>query len=329
LDKVIGTAVLFTVLCIPLAAADWQPVELKRADFSIEVRIGGKLFTTYRFDPEIAKPFFDALRTPQGTVVTRDFPMGNTVPPEHLKDAALEPHQRPMYFGHGNVDGIDFWGESVFARWSGDTVFGRAKFRKLAEMAEASGSATLRAEFELVSPGGRTIGEEIQAYVFRGDRDSRLIDCEITIVANHGSAITMGDTKEGTFGIRLARELNSPPARMTNSAGAQGEKEIWGKRADWVNYDGSIGGEALGVAVLDSPRSFRHPTYWHARGYGLLSANPFGLRDFTKDPNQDGSWTIPQGKSLVFRYRVMVHHGDYKAANVAQAYREYAAQQQE
>jgi hypothetical protein len=116
---------------------------------------------------------------------------------------------------------------------------------------------------------------------------------------------------------------------MTNSAGAEGEKEIWGKRADWVNYDGSIGGEDLGVAVFDSPRSFRHPTYWHARGYGLLSANPFGLRDFSKDPNQDGSWTIPQGKSLVFRYRVMVHHGDYRAANVAQVYREYAAQQQE
>lgn len=137
----------------------------------------------------------------------------------------------------------------------------------------------------------------------------------------------MGDTKEGTFGIRLRKELNSPPGHMVNSKGGQGEKEIWGKRADWVDYYGQVDGEEVGIAVLDSPKSFRHPTYWHARGYGLLAANPFGLREFSNDPNEDGSWTIPVGKTLVFRYRVIVHHGDYKQAGIAEAYQQYAAEQ--
>jgi hypothetical protein len=113
---------------------------------------------------------------------------------------------------------------------------------------------------------------------------------------------------------------------MVNSAGAEGEKAIWGKRADWVNYDGKVAGEDVGIAVLDHPKSFRHPTTWHARGYGLFSANPFGLRDFTRDPNQDGSWTIPEHKSLTFRYRVVIHHGDYREANIAEAYKKYASE---
>jgi hypothetical protein len=111
---------------------------------------------------------------------------------------------------------------------------------------------------------------------------------------------------------------------MVNSLGAMGEKAIWGKRADWVDYYGEVGGERVGIAVFDHPGNFRHPTWWHARHYGLLAANPFGWREFTRDPKQDGSWTIPPRNSLVFRYRVLIHHGDYKDAKVAQAYEHYA-----
>ena len=305
-----------------LAAGDG--VELLRKGDRVEVLIGGQPFTTFFFSADVAKPYFQPLRSAQGTIVTRDFPVGNTIPPEHLKDPSLEPHQRPMFFGHGNIDGIDFWGEAVFPHYSDDTVFGRAVFRKLGDL-RSGDSGALRAEFELAGPRGRVIADEIQSFVFGGDPHTRWIDCEITLVANHGSDLTLGDSKEGTFGIRLAKELNSPPGHMVNSAGAEGEKAIWGKRADWVDYDGTVAGEELGVAVFDSPRSFRHPTYWHARGYGLLAANPFGWREFYNDPEKDGSWTVPQGKELKFRYRVFIHHGDYQQAKVAEAYQQYAA----
>ena len=92
-----------------------------------------------------------------------------------------------------------------------------------------------------------------------------------------------------------------------------------------MDVDGVIDGRTLGVAVFDSPKSFRHPTYWHARGYGLLAANPFGLSFFFNDPHQDGSYTIPAGKSIQFRYRVFIHDGNYKQAHVAEKYSEYAA----
>lgn len=320
-------ALIACLLMVSTAGAA-DKVELVREGDHINVVIGGRPFTTYFFPADIAKPYFQPLRTAQGTIVTRDFISGNTIPPEHLKDRSLEPHQRPMYFGHGDIDGIDFWGEAVFPQYSDDTVFGRAVFKKLEEMQSGAESGALKADFELADPRGRVIADETESFVFGGGQDTRWIDCEITLVANHGSDVVMGDSKEGTFAIRLANELNSPPGHMVNSSGAEGEKEIWGKPADWVDFDGTVVGEELGIAVFDSPKSFRHPTTWHARGYGLLAANPFGWREFYKDPAKDGSWTIQEGKTLTFRYRVFIHHGDYKQAKVAEAYKEYAAQEQ-
>lgn len=321
----IGLALMSGLLFAAAAFPAGDAVELLQKGDHVDVLIGGKPFTTYYFSKDVAKPYFQPLRSAQGTVLSRDFPNGNTFPPEYKNDPSVEPHQRPMFFGHGNIDGIDFWGEAAFPQYSDDTVFGRATFRKLEEIRGGADSGTLRAAFELAGPSGRVIADEIQSYVFGGDASTRWIDCEITLVANHGSDLTLGDTKEGTFGIRFRKELNSPPGHMVNSAGAEGEKAIWGKRADWVDYDGTIEGEDLGVAVFDSPRSFRHPTYWHARGYGLLAANPFAWREFYKDPDKDGSWTVQQGKALKFRYRVFIHHGDFRQAKVAEAYQEYAA----
>jgi hypothetical protein len=302
-------------------------VKFQRSATSVDILIAGKLFTTYYFDPHIAKPYFQPLRSAQGTIVTRNFPIGEKVPPEHEKDRNLEPHQRPLYFGHGNIDGLDFWGEAAFPKWSDDSVFGRTTLLKIEEVQSHGDSGTLRALFELRDPSGRAVAEEEQAYIFRGDQSSRVVDCEFTIRANKHAPVTMGDTKEGTFAIRLAKELNSPPGQMVNSNGGVGEKQVWGKRADWVDYDGQVNGEEVGVAVLDSPKSFRHPTYWHARGYGLLAANPFGLREFSGRADDDGSWTIAEGDALTFRYRVIVHHGDYKQARISEAYRKYAAGQ--
>jgi hypothetical protein len=319
----------FALLCIStIAAFAAQPVGIQQSGSQIEVAIGGKPFTTYFIDPHVSKPYLMPLRSAKGTIVTRGYPDKNEVPAGSEHDRSFEPHQRPLYFGHGNIDGLDYWQEEVFAKYftdHGRQAYGRMALVKVDKAEGGPDSGVIRAEFNLLAPGGRIIGGETQAFTFRGDEQTRTIDCEFTVHATHGP-LTIGDSKEGSFGIRVVKELNSPPARMVNSAGAEGEKAIWGKRADWVNYDGTVNGEELGIAVFDHPKSFRHPTTWHARGYGLFAANPFGLRAFTSDPMQDGSWTIPDGQSLTFRYRVLIHQGDVRTAKVADAYQKYAAE---
>jgi hypothetical protein len=316
-----GLILLLVVASCPARVAAQQGVELKRTGEQIDVLIGGRAFRAYYFGTGIAKPYLSPLRSAQGTIVTRGFPMDPSIPGEDHD----EPHQRAMYFAHGNINGFDFWGEAAFPRWSrhSATTFGRTVFRKLDEIRGGAESGSLRAQFDLRTPDGQAIAEETQAFTFRGDAESRIIDCEFTIRADHGP-VTMGDTKEGTFAIRLAKALESPSVHMMSSNGASDEKTIWGKRADWVDYSGTVGGEDVGIAVFDNPQNLRHPTYWHARHYGLLAANPFGEREFTRDRHQDGSYIIPAGGILVLRYRVFVHHGDYRQARVPEAYSRYA-----
>lgn len=227
------------------------PVQVTRQGYQVEVLIGGKPFTTYYFDPAIAKAYLQPLRSAQGTIVTRGFPIGETIPEDHWHDRGLEPHQRPLYFSHGDIDGLDFWGEEAFHKFyhgQPKQASGRMVLRKVDEMSGGQDSGTVRAEFDLVDPSKRPIAGETQTFTFSGDDQSRIIDCEFVITADHGP-VDFGDTKEGAFAIRVAPELNVPPGHMVNSAGAEGEKAIWGKRADWVDYYGTVSGEPVSVAV--------------------------------------------------------------------------------
>jgi hypothetical protein len=318
-----GLLAIFACAGIALQAA---PVTLKHGDKKIEVVIGGHPFTTYYFSDVVAKPYLMPLRTASGIVISRGFPIVNKVTPADEKTRSFEPHQRPLYFGHGDIDGLNFWAEKAFNPYYhgyNHEAYGSMSLLKLEEAAGGADSGTIRASFNLLAPSGRVIAEETQTFTFRGDNQARIVDCEFVVHANHGP-VTFGDTKEGTFAVRLGPALSAPHDHMSNSKGAQGEAAIWGKPADWVSYSGTVSGKTVNVTVFDNPNSFRHPTTWHARAYGLLAANPFGWREFTKDPAKDGSWTVPEGKSLTFRYRVLIYEGHLSPDQLAGMYRQYS-----
>jgi hypothetical protein len=54
------------------------------------------------------------LKTPAGVIVSRPFPVGNDVLMADRTLPGFEPHQRPLYFDHGDIDGVDFWSEALF-----------------------------------------------------------------------------------------------------------------------------------------------------------------------------------------------------------------------
>lgn len=302
-------------------------VNLKQSKDKIDVVVDGKPFTTYYFGSNVSKAYLMPLRTASGIIISRPFPIGNDVGHADPHASSFEPHQRPLYFAHGDIDGLNFWGEAAFSKFYGGhshEVYGHMANAKVESVHEGANSGAVKASFSLEDPNGRVIGEETQSYTFGGDQQLRTIDCEFTLKADHGP-LTLGDSKEGTFAVRLGPELSAPLGKMINSHNGHGEPEIWGKPADWVEYHGTVSGRPVGIAVFDHPKSFRHPTTWHARAYGLLAANPFGLREFTNDPNKDGSWTIPEGNSLTFRYRVVIHDGDLPPARIADLYRQYAS----
>jgi hypothetical protein len=132
------------------------------------------------------------------------------------------------------------------------------------------------------------------------------------------------DTKEGFFAIRVADSMAEKNGGiMTNSEGAQTEKNVWGKRAEWVDYDGSVDNAKVGIVVFDNPGNYNHPPRWHSRAYGLFAVNPFGLKDFDRASSEAGGKSLATGESLRFRYRVIIHPGDVPMKKVADWYADY------
>lgn len=307
------------LLCVPAAfAAD---VSFQKADGRIDVSVDGKPFTTLYFGPDTPKPYLHPVRAADGTVVTRLYPMEvvEGEPHDH-------PHHRGIWFTHGDVNGLDFWANEPNSE--GPTKKGKVVLRKIEKVDNASG--TIRAVFEWQTPEGKILLTEDRTMVFGGDAQRRTIDFDVTFGAG-AQAVKFGDTKEGTFAIRLAALLEEPHRRaenrtgkITNAEGKTGESETWGKPSPWVDYSGKLDGKPIGVAIFDHPSNPKHPTFWHVRSYGLFAANIFGEHDYFNDKTRDGSMTIKPGDTLRFRYRILIHPGDTQAARIGELYKEYA-----
>ena len=108
--------------------------------------------------------------------------------------------------------------------------------------------------------------------------------------------------------------------RMTDSEGRVGEAQVWGQQADWCAYSGEIDGRRAGVLMMPGPRNFRR-SWFHARDYGLLEANPFGRNAFTK--GETSRVIVRDGESLRLRFGVLVWNG---RPDLGAAYRDYLQQ---
>ena len=258
------------------------------------------------------KPIFFPLRAASGTIVTRGYPMVPDVPGE-AKD---HPHHKGLWFTHGDVNGVDFWSES--------DKTGRILHRKLEVTKGDPKVGVLKSENDWVAPNSQVILKEVREVKIHSQPGVRVMDFDLKVTAVNGP-VKFGDTKEGSFAIRLAQPFSDKDGgKMENSRGGIGEAGCWGKPAEWVDYSTKIKGEAVGVAIFDHPSSFRHPTHWHARAYCLFAVNPFGLHDFYNDATKDGSHTLKAGESLTFRYRVYIHSGNAQDAKIADQYKAYA-----
>ncbi len=281
-------------------------------DGAVEIRTGDELFTRYVFEGA-PKPYCYPLIGPTGVPVTRSYPM------EMVEGETRDhPHQRSLWFTHGEVNGIDFWAET--------DKTGREVHREFLALESGAACGVLRERNDWVSAEGRKVCEEVRELRVYNVPGTRLFDFTSTLTATEGP-VEFGDTKEGSFGIRVASAMDVTPehpgAHITNSAG-QTDGDAWGKAAEWCDLSAPLNGTMVGISILDHPTSFRHPTYWHVRTYGLFAANPFGLRHFIGDTEGRGRLTLQTGESVTFRYRVLIHPGNVEEAKVADWYAAFA-----
>jgi len=305
---------LFPTNAFAQNGASGQPVMITEEKGKLRVEVNGKHFTDYVFEGH-SRPFLFPIFGPGGAKMTRNYPLaaGENEEHDHI-------HHKSFWWGHGDMNGIDFWAEG---KNSGKVV--HQGFTKI-----ASGTiGVIASKNKYIDGKGQVVCTDARTLKFYPSESGSVFDFEVTVHADQGEVV-FGDTKEGTMAIRLAEtmRLKGPVGRghIVNSEGIR-DDGTWGKRAKWVDYYGPVEGKTVGVAIFDHPANPQHPTWWHVRDYGLFAANPFGVHDFEKKPEGSGKLVVKSGDKITFKYRFYIHAGNEQEAKVQEAYVKYAAEQ--
>lgn len=294
--------------------------EMKGEDVDVvNIRLGEQLITTFHLNGQ-SKPFLYPLNTPKGFGVTRPWPIDPKLPyreqpcPSGVSND--HPHHQSVWLSH-TINGIDFW----------HGVDGQI----IGEEATKVSSSQLDVRNRWVKSDGTVICLEYQRWEFghskwKRDAESKTINANwIDVRSSLTSAdgpLVLADTKEGFFAIRTHTDLRLKPdakrgvtdvhGTIRNSEGHIGET-VWGKKARWILVQGPVDSNEVFILFCDHPTNFRHPTTWHARPYGLIAANPFGLSDFESAGQDAGEMTFAAGEPFKSRYRIYVGDGTIDA----------------
>lgn len=290
------------LLAAAAARADDQPaVAFETKSDRVLIAINEKPFAAYVFkDSRIRRPYFMHVCAPSGVQVTRNYP------PVAGKDASDHAEMHPgIWMAFGNLSGADFWRNQGTVQ--------HVEFITKPVGGPQAGAFTVRNRY---AASTKAICEEAAKISIQVRPAGYLLMLDSTFTSDPGC--TFGDQEEMGLGVRVATALTvKNGGQITNSAGHNNERQVWGKQADWASYRGAVAGKQVGIQLMPHPDNFRR-SWFHARDYGLLVANPFGRRAFTK--GEPSKLVIQKGDRLRLRFGVLIHDG---AIDSPAAYADY------
>jgi len=320
------------LLCLP--ACDPGAVSFVRDDAArkVDVRVGGRYFTSLFYPEDEAKPILWPILTASGVDITRGYPRAPR-PFESVDHI----HHSGLWFNHGKVNGLDFWNNYHALPAARKPEYGSVVLRSI-ESAEGDRLVTLS---DWVDNDGRVLLTERTTYIFGGSRNERSIirSAELTAV----DTVRFEYDKEGMLGLRVDRAFQQPSdspvlyldaqGRPTdtptvnkegvtglyaNSLGQTGDA-VWSQRAEWTRLDGTKEGDDISILIIDSRDNPNFPAWSHARGYGLFAVNNMGGRAMDRNFTGDIDFTLAPGESRTFRYKVIIKDGGHLDAAGSEA----------
>ena len=245
------------------------------------------------------KAFFWPLKV-SGVNLLRGYPIESK-----SDEPADHPHHTGLYFCFGEVNGKEYWSKTA--------ITPKAILKK------EQGNAYVRIVAE--NAWGEDLTETQDVTILNAG-DDVVMDWTITLKAANGPVVFAKDlkmAKEGAFAARLTGQLSvakgDAPETILDAKGERGEKAARANGSPWVDYSGTVDQRKVGIAIMNHPASFRYPSDWHVRAYGLFAANPWIIK---------GENTIQKGETLTLKWRVYAHGGDAAASKVADVFAGYA-----
>jgi len=312
---------------------------------------GDRAIATYHADLK-GTPGFYPLLSPSGLPLTRNFPMEPAT--EHNPNAKAaasfekkdHDHHRSMWFNHGEVNGLDFWVDDPGPK-TGRIVQKRGGTESSSFATSLNGvettknTCTIQTTNEWQSPESERVLRDEREFRFGEHLGDTVIDVTVRLIADD-QPVTFGDTKEGTFGIRVAgtMKVDAKLGGVVHNAEGFKNNDAWSKASAWVDYSGPIAPADLpasdrkmtaedaadwpraGITMMYHPDNKIDECRWHVRSYGLFAANPFGRHHFGL-PGYDGV-KIEKGETLTLHFRVVLHDGGFDLDKAAEHFKAYA-----
>ncbi len=297
MKRLIGKILIMLTGCFLIMPASAAKLTAERRGSKINVSIDGKFFTSYVFSEDEKYPFFYPVNGPlTGGSVTS---MRN----------AVYPHHTSLFFGCDMVNGGNYWQEGLER---GRIISVNARIEK-----EGGDTVLITDECIWSRPGAVSPVKDTRKYIITAPSAGKtFIDVEITM--HTLMDVRIKKTNHSLFSARLAADISvTNGGTMINAEGDMNEKDTFGKRSPWIDFSGSRGNNVEGLAILQHPSNPWFPAPWFTRDYGFISPTPMywpenGEETFLKD-----------GSKLVLKYRVIVHSGDHKQADIAGEYKKY------
>jgi hypothetical protein len=317
--RIAAAQMALTVLAPFAVAVEPSDVAFKATPGEVAVTIGGRPFATYYYEDEtITRPYFAHVHAPGGMQVTRNHPP--------IKGKDLDDHgtfHPGIWMAFGDISGSDYWRLAAPVK--------HAAFVEKPAGGPTGGSFVVRNSYRDQKQPDKELCSEVCRFDVRVIPAGYLLIWDSTFSA--ADEFYFGDQEEMGLGIRVATPLRAEKAsedapdlpagagRILDSEGRENENEIWGNAADWCDYSGELQGRRVGMAILCHPKNFR-PSWFHARDYGLLEANPFGRAAFGK--GESSKVVVKPGDQMRLRYGVLVHGSPTdKPVDLDAAYKTY------
>ena len=339
----VGVALFLTALSAAGPRSnDHVSVVVHEPERRVDISIDGKPFTSSIWPTTLKKPVLYPLRTAEGTVITRGYPL------EHRAGERIDhPHHAGLWFNYENVNGIDFWNNSDAIPAARAPKMGTIVQRAILSAKSGEHEGELDVAADWVTFEKKVLLKEHTHFVFRGGPGFRSVD-RITTLTAQDEKVSFPDEKDGMLGLRVIRALEIPsdkPEVFTDATGhpttvakldntgvngtyltSEGKKgdAAWGTRGRWCNLSGMVGDEPVTITILDNPENPGFPTYWHARGYGLFAANPLGEKVFSNG-KEELNFSLAPHASVTFRYRILISSAILTPEATEAAYKDFVA----
>jgi hypothetical protein len=291
---------LFLILLTTISVAIAQPkVTAEKVGDKIEFRVNGNLFTSYILSEYEKYPFFFPVNGPSNASVTS---MRN----------ANYPHHSSLFFGCDKVNGGNYWQEGIE---QGQIISLRADI-----IETGGGKAVIENECIWTRPGADAPVKD-KRIITVSVPSADVFQIDFDIIMEMLMDVTIDKTNHSLFSGRVDPDLAvTNGGTMINAEGETGEKGTFGKRSPWIDYYGKRMGKTEGMAIMQHPSNEWYPAPWFTRDYGFFSPTPMYW------PENDKNIVLKKGEKINLRYRVLVHSGDHKQAEVAKAFEKYKSE---